>query len=1070
MVGSRTLPLNDDIQFGGPTEQQKQIDRRPRLRPQKIIVLGAGVSGLACSRELKQRGHEVLVVEARSRVGGRLKGETLELGADYPITLPQLSPSTRRQQRGKPKQKKPRGGNDDRNAGEANNVTDIATTRQHPVDVGGALIHGIENNPIYQITSQMGVPVHPVSSYCLLMDENGWPFDPKLDERTSNFFNECLDTTFALAEKDRTSKDSFGNLFEKVCREKSGNGNGNATIATASSDKQSLGTRIGKRNVIDNKDKGNNNNWETPLLKWHRSNLELPSGASFYDLGHTWNEDEPYGFDGVHAAVEPSWNLVMEQLAEGLDIIGNSPVTDVRVVLPNGTTPLKLPESDATSEKKPEVSSERTHRNGKNAISNTNDDTNVTGKSLGLESAVHGQKDDGASDMVSAQKQQLGLRQLRDPQLATSTLPKRRRKKAKDFFDPNLPTRRFSRRQRNIDVNVRRSARSTKGVITRLEFDHDWDESQRRKRKKISDENGVDDAAKDAVKDDGSTRTITEEEEKVFYEPSSMVQITLRNGTVLEADALVSTLPLGVLKLPQNDPCHVRFVPSLDPVKKDAIQNLGCGLLNKCAISFENVFWQDSEFLGQANSHYSYLVLNATKYTQKPILIFMYGGDFAKDVEGWTDQEIVRDCLEVLKKICGGSREIPSPVDYCITRWGKEEFSRMAFTCIPPGVDGAAALRAIGQPIYDPMIPQKPLIMFAGEHTTPYHPSTMHGAFLSGIREAYRFDLFMEPVLNNHIKFDDQIHVYKHSFPIKRVYKKYPAVKKKKSKATSVAAESNSGASSSSGFVHPTTAAATTPSSSSSSSSNNNKNVHSRRRGFGGMTLRSRQEPNSTIPETTAATTTISRKSRQSVGSIASNTLDIPSAAIRRSQRSLGSVRNSIQTVGSRSIRSSQRTEHFDSLLDERKRAEKFKLERKKRIDKQEDRTLHRALESYGGGCYSLLQSHILPVYGSSRKRSAKQIIEKWRQWESLPVSVLSPNGAKGTGIGEEFKNQLTPGNIMESWRAKYIVRDNWNTHFARIAADAATEAASSENTPEEIGNLRRSNRGSKPRVFFGGE
>ncbi|OEU21990.1 amine oxidase, partial [Fragilariopsis cylindrus CCMP1102] len=437
------------------------------------------VSGLACSQELRQRGYEVLVVEARSRVGGRLKGEVYS----------------------------------------NNSGGDVIMTRQHAVDVGGALIHGIDDNPMYDITTQMGVPVHPVSSYCLLMDENGWPFDPKEDEKMDNFFNECLDVTFAKAEQDRDSKESFGSLFEN-------NGNNNS---------------------INNNN--HNNNWENPLLKWHRANLELPTGASFYDLGNTWNEDEPFGFDGAHAAVECSWKLIMERLADGLEILNNSPVIDIQ-------------------------------------------------------------------------------------------------------------------------------------------------------------------------------------------DPSSTVQVTLQNGVVLEADALVCTLPLGVLKLPHNEPGHVRFVPSLSPTKKNAIQELGCGLLNKCAISFPTAFWQDSDFLGKAEMEYSYLVLNAMKYTQKPILIFMYGGDFALDVEDWTDKEIISDCLDVLKKICG--REIPALVDYCITRWGQEQYSRMAFTYIPPGVDGKKALGSISQPVHDPVLEEKPLIMFAGEHTTPYHPSTMHGAFLSGIREAYR--------------------------------------------------------------------------------------------------------------------------------------------------------------------------------------------------------------------------------------------------------------------------------------------------------------------------------------------
>lgn len=35
------------------------------------IVIGAGVSGLACAAELVKAGHAVLVLEARDRIGGR---------------------------------------------------------------------------------------------------------------------------------------------------------------------------------------------------------------------------------------------------------------------------------------------------------------------------------------------------------------------------------------------------------------------------------------------------------------------------------------------------------------------------------------------------------------------------------------------------------------------------------------------------------------------------------------------------------------------------------------------------------------------------------------------------------------------------------------------------------------------------------------------------------------------------------------------------------------------------------------------------------------------------------------
>src|SRR5688500_17881988 len=40
--------------------------------PRKVIVLGAGLAGLAAAYELRRAGHEVTVLEARERAGGRV--------------------------------------------------------------------------------------------------------------------------------------------------------------------------------------------------------------------------------------------------------------------------------------------------------------------------------------------------------------------------------------------------------------------------------------------------------------------------------------------------------------------------------------------------------------------------------------------------------------------------------------------------------------------------------------------------------------------------------------------------------------------------------------------------------------------------------------------------------------------------------------------------------------------------------------------------------------------------------------------------------------------------------------
>jgi len=500
-----------------------------------------------------------------------------------------------------------------------------------------------------------------------------------------------------------------------------------------------------------------------------------------------------------------------------------------------------------------------------------------------------------------------------------------------------------------------------------------------------------------------------EEEAESNDFPHTTVQVTLEDKTVLEADALVCTLPLGILKLqaPASSTGNnvkktkrdknvlqentkeissggIIFYPPLSEKKQNAIQRLGCGLLNKCILSFPHVFWQDSDFLGLAHPATSYLVLNAAKFTNKPILSFMYGGDFAKQLESWTDNEIVGDCMEVLRIICG-TRDIPKPLDYAVTRWGHERYSRMSFSYVPPGVDGSEEYKTMSEAVYDPLVPRKPVIMFAGEHTTPFHPSTIHGAFLSGIREAYRLDLVVEPEANGHMEFDDDI-TYQYTFGVRRLYQSVssPVARARVSRTTGRQSNNKS---------------AHQPSGGSPLVIKQGPRRQHRRR-FAASVMNLRERPELAQSETTEEGTVANQKRQQrqprAPGQIADR---LPFSPAKRSRRSV----HSLQIQGA--------LDEFNPVPTTLAKAQTSKAEtiaEKKHFASLESRTLVRALESYGHD-YDYISSLVLPIFGNA-KVSSKSLPQVRARCQRLIRSTVSSASASSLS-----KKQLS------SWLAKDV-------------------------------------------------
>ena len=111
---------------------------------------------------------------------------------------------------------------------------------------------------------------------------------------------------------------------------------------------------------------------------------------------------------------------------------------------------------------------------------------------------------------------------------------------------------------------------------------------------------------------------------------------------------------------------------------------------------------------------------------KNPILLGFNSADRARELESWSDQEIVADAMKTLRNIFGEG--IPEPIDYQMTQWGKDPFAL-----------GSYSFNALGStPNMRTMLAEslENKVFFAGEATESDYFGTAHGAYLSGLRAA----------------------------------------------------------------------------------------------------------------------------------------------------------------------------------------------------------------------------------------------------------------------------------------------------------------------------------------------
>ncbi|KAL1131629.1 hypothetical protein AAG570_011243 [Ranatra chinensis] len=126
----------------------KRLKPLPIKKQGRVIVIGAGIAGLAAAQQMQQFGMDVVVLEARDRVGGR-----------------------------------------------------IATFRKsnYIADLGAMVVTGLGGNPVNVLSKQINMELHKIRQKCPLYDSSGKTVPKEKDEMVEREFNRLLEATSYLS-------------------------------------------------------------------------------------------------------------------------------------------------------------------------------------------------------------------------------------------------------------------------------------------------------------------------------------------------------------------------------------------------------------------------------------------------------------------------------------------------------------------------------------------------------------------------------------------------------------------------------------------------------------------------------------------------------------------------------------------------------------------------------------------------------------------------------------------------------------------------------------------------------
>ncbi|XP_074532681.1 peroxisomal N(1)-acetyl-spermine/spermidine oxidase-like isoform X1 [Halichoeres trimaculatus] len=229
------------------------------------------------------------------------------------------------------------------------------------------------------------------------------------------------------------------------------------------------------------------------------------------------------------------------------------------------------------------------------------------------------------------------------------------------------------------------------------------------------------------------------------------VMVECDDGEKIAADHVIVTVPLGYLKKHHS----ALFCPPLPLHKLHSVQRLGFGTNNKIFVEFDSPWWDEDcgaiflvwddedEVVDQVSDIerswvkklFGFTVLKPTERYGHALCGWIAGHE-SEYMETLSEQEVTHCITQVVRRFTGNPTITPKRI--LCSQWFHDPWTCGSYS-FPGKLCSAQDLENMMEPLPTKGSPAQPLqVLFAGEATHPFYYSTVHGAVLSGWREAER--------------------------------------------------------------------------------------------------------------------------------------------------------------------------------------------------------------------------------------------------------------------------------------------------------------------------------------------